>query len=88
MRHERYAVVRDEGVFIGAFMGITFWSLWDTAGQPKVAVFASEEQARQFFAPVGEEYVAGLKFVKVLTALDRYASADELEEAGVPRSMV
>lgn len=38
----------EHGIFVGAAMGLAFWTLLDTAGQSRVATFSSIAEAREF----------------------------------------
>jgi hypothetical protein len=44
-----YVIVHDEyGIFVGCALGLAFWSKMDSAGQPCVCTFATEDDAHQF----------------------------------------
>ena len=46
---ERVVIVHEEmGVFVGAHMGMAYWSMLETAGQAACATFDDEADARNF----------------------------------------
>lgn len=71
------------GIYVGSCLGLGFWSLLDTAGQPAVATFLDEEEAREHVASWEElNDPASYGYVEVFTA-GSHATVDELAEAGL-----
>ena len=79
---------KEDGVYLGSFMGMGFWSLLDSAGQAAAVVFESEEKGRQAIAswdcqrPI-DEYT----FHKIQDGLD-YADVEHLRVAKIPECMI
>lgn len=70
------------GVFLGACLGMGFWSKLDSAGQPSAVTFDNQDQAKDFlFTCVGDEY-QGIVFVPVVPDQGDYASVEACVAAG------
>ena len=73
-----------DGVYLGQTLGLGFWTLMDSVGQPSACVFKSVKQATKQVESWEEHHpVRDYVFVTVKTADDRYATIQELKDAGL-----
>ena len=81
---KRVVIVHDQmGIFIGASMGLAFWSMLETGGQWTAVCFEDENDAREFVAEWKppqdpDEY----KYVEI-EAEREWATIAELTKAGL-----
>jgi hypothetical protein len=82
---KRYAIVHSaQGIYVGNALGFAFFSLTDSAGQHRAAVFENIEQCGQHLLEWdGDTDLAQFRYVEVETEQDMNASCDELEAAGL-----
>src|SRR5690606_16333302 len=81
--HKSFAVTHPEyGVFVGAALGLAFWSKLDAVGQDRAAVFETAEEAREFFSNIPED-VKNFSFVELETSEEFFATIKELEDGGL-----
>lgn len=80
----RYVVVHDTmGVFLGQFLGLSFWTLLASEGQHGAVTFDSPEQAISFFKDQG--FHTPIRTVEIEPDLDSiYVSRKALEKLGLP----
>ena len=71
------------GVYLGACMGLGFWSKLDPVGQEFACTFESAEQATKVVG-AWDSPVENLRYIHVETAEETYASVSEVETAGLP----
>lgn len=81
---KRIVIVHHEmGIFIGAGMGMAFWSLLECAGQCEAVCFLTEEDARSF---VGQwepkQDPDSYRYVEIKSA-GGWATVQELTDAGL-----
>lgn len=81
---KRVVIVHDEmGIFIGAGMGITFWSLLECANQSTVVCFSDELEAREFVKEwVPPQNPDNYRYVQINSA-GGWATVKELTKAGL-----
>lgn len=72
------------GVYIGSFLGLEFWSNLETAGQDSAVTFTSEAEAMEHAEtwPNPEDREA-LQAIAVDTHGEQYATIAQLEAAGL-----
>ena len=74
----------EQGIFVGSFLGLGLWSMWDAGEQPAVATFESEQQARDFVRSWDNGNDDSVYGYPVVEAADEYsATIDELKAAGL-----
>jgi len=72
------------GIFVGAALGLAFWSKLDAVGQNNAAVFETAEEAKEFISNIQlPEDVRDFSYVEVETADEFFATIEELEDAGL-----
>jgi len=73
------------GIYLGNWMGLGFWTLLDTAGQPEAVTFADEDEAIEHVRSWdGEHRVEDYRCVPVATQTE-YASVADLARSGLTR---
>lgn len=82
---KKIAIAHSEyGIYIGQALGLGFWSKLDSAGQDKVVVFDTVEDAKEFLSefkvPVD---AANYEFPEVEVLDEWYADIGELRAAGL-----
>lgn len=87
---KRIVVTRKSwGIYLGNAMGMGFWTLMDCVGQDQAATFVSEAQAVEHVRSWEEENNPNdFSYHAVECAADRYATAEELLLAGLPKEYV
>lgn len=80
MTHRSYVLISEkEGVFLGAVLGLGFWSRLDPVGQLFAPTWSSEEDARSF-----ETALDDVSPLAVEAADPYYATVAEVVAAGGP----
>jgi len=80
----------EDGIYLGNFMGLGFWSLLDPAGQDAAVTFPCEKAAQDHIhswesdADSQLHIISKLKIVPVAVAESGYATIKECEAAGLP----
>jgi hypothetical protein len=73
-----------DGIFLGAFLGLGFWSKLDSAGQDHAATFESAEDAQTFMSTWADGPRADVLFVEVEPDNRTHASVAACVRAGLP----
>lgn len=85
-KYQRYVITHpDQGIYLGCFMGLGFWSKLDAAGQDSAATFESIEQAKEHISSWDmnndtDQYM----FIQVTSSSPLYATISECVNAGLP----
>jgi hypothetical protein len=74
----------EEGVYLGSFMGMGFWSKLDPVGQDHACTFESREKAIEY-SETWDSQIAGLNTREVRCGDSHYANIEECVNAGLPR---
>ena len=84
MNYKRFVIYDlNFGVYLGACMGLGFWSLLDAAGQDMACVFESKDDAQNHVDSWDSKPTA-MSFIPVETKDPVYASISECVSAGIP----
>ncbi len=70
------------GIFLGAAMGLAFWSELESAGQDSACTFGSEADAKAFIAEWPQEVSLWCAIKPITTAEPGFATVTELIAAG------
>jgi hypothetical protein len=57
---------KEDGVYLGSFLGLGFWTNLDTAGQSSAVTFPSEQAARDYMATWDTPAPADVQVVDVV----------------------
>lgn len=85
--HEPQAVVlytEEDGVYLGGFLGLGFWSKVDSAGQAAAVTFPTMEAAEAHIATWECGRPEGVRFVPVVPDCGEAASIASCVAAGLP----
>lgn len=73
----------ERGVFLGCWLGLSFWSKLDPAGQPAAPTFPSTEEAESFMAEWEGGRPQDVRLVEVVPDDGTYASVAACVAAGL-----
>ncbi len=73
---------KDQGVYLGSFIGLGFWSNLDSVGQVSAVTFKNESEAKRFVESWECEPPADLQYLSVKTVSEHSATIKECVEAG------
>lgn len=74
----------DHGIFVGAALGLGFWSKLDNAGQSSVATFETMDEAAEIMRQWNQKFEGGdLKYIAVACEDEFAATIEELKAAGL-----
>jgi hypothetical protein len=73
---------QEDGVFLGSFIGLSFWSKLDPVGQPSAPTFPDAESAKAYVATW--DHQPELQFVEVEVDDGNSASVASCVRAGLP----
>lgn len=74
----------NDGVFLGQFLGLAFWSKIDPAAQSEAVTFPTAEAADEFMATWDGGRPAGIRLVPVQESSQGAASIANCVQAGLP----
>lgn len=72
----------ENGVFLGACLGMGFWSKLDSIDQPSAVTFESQAQAEDFLSTCVGDSFEGVQFVPVVPDMGHFASVQACVAAG------
>jgi hypothetical protein len=82
---KKYVLYNEEqGIFLGGWMGLGFWTKLETGGQDAACTFASVKDGEDYIATwPADQRNKEYKLVQV-EAIGRWATIQECVEAGLP----